>query len=344
MSILLDLSSLVSADADLIQWTSKHLRVSKTLEHISVPLFTSMMAVGVPSTTQLLVGQSRPCICWVERRILGLKGLTLTKSSVISKGNILIHAELGDTKTSLTTIPESKKLAGTLLAKGNEMKQWWQSKTIWGAVVVILGLIAQGFGHQISDEDQASLVNLLAQIGESAGALFAIYGRTKATAKIGAPTAPPPLPPSTSLLILALCFLGVPLVACTQTPSLKTWNDGVAVAEASLATAYDAVATAKTNGIIDAAKRDSMVAQIDLVRTQVRAAEKVPNGPVSPLVLAAQVLTLIQSTLLEIQNANHSASSDRPFSSSAARSEREYQHPTRGRYADSRSSEWHYAI
>ena len=65
------------------------------------------------------------------------------------------------------------------------MKAWYQSKTIWGAVVAILGLVAGAFGYGIGAEDQASLIDIMTTTGASLGGLLAIYGRVVSEKGIG---------------------------------------------------------------------------------------------------------------------------------------------------------------
>ncbi|MEW6234764.1 MAG: hypothetical protein AB1656_05195 [Candidatus Omnitrophota bacterium] len=60
------------------------------------------------------------------------------------------------------------------------MKKWYYSKTIWGAIFVLIGVTAQATGHQFALEDQQTAVNLVTGIIEAIGGLMAIYGRVKA--------------------------------------------------------------------------------------------------------------------------------------------------------------------
>jgi len=79
-----------------------------------------------------------------------------------------------------------------------ESKKWWQSRTIWSAIIGIAVIVAQLFG--ISDEvirnllgaAEESAVSGNVQLGTllTAGAAFvvAIYGRIAAKKKIGSST------------------------------------------------------------------------------------------------------------------------------------------------------------
>ena len=70
------------------------------------------------------------------------------------------------------------------------LKSWIVSKTIWGAVIVLVstGLKAFGIGDIPAIEQAAltdSVMALITTIGQFAGAVIAIYGRVKADKKIG---------------------------------------------------------------------------------------------------------------------------------------------------------------
>ena len=64
-----------------------------------------------------------------------------------------------------------------------EPKPWWQSKTIWGAIAVLLAMIADQAGIDIGGSEGAS--DLLWKGVEFAGAVLAVVGRVKAKHSIG---------------------------------------------------------------------------------------------------------------------------------------------------------------
>lgn len=66
----------------------------------------------------------------------------------------------------------------------NDVKHWYQSKTIIGAVVTVLALVLTAFGYGIGAEDQAALVDYAVSLGGVVGGLLAIYGRVKASKEI----------------------------------------------------------------------------------------------------------------------------------------------------------------
>ena len=72
-----------------------------------------------------------------------------------------------------------------------DSKPWYQSKTMWGAILAILApVIGQLLHHSFSDTDIQSGADAFAAIGSGIGGIVAIYGRTKATTAITATTPP----------------------------------------------------------------------------------------------------------------------------------------------------------
>jgi uncharacterized membrane protein len=71
-----------------------------------------------------------------------------------------------------------------------EVKAWYQSKTIWGAIITVLSLIISVvFGVQIDEATKQVLIDqavaLATAIGVLFGSIVSIYGRIKAEKKIG---------------------------------------------------------------------------------------------------------------------------------------------------------------
>lgn len=64
-------------------------------------------------------------------------------------------------------------------------KPWWQSKTIWAALVVFLVTIAPELGVGITDQDAADGGGALGNILVGVSALVAIWGRVRARQRIG---------------------------------------------------------------------------------------------------------------------------------------------------------------
>jgi hypothetical protein len=64
-------------------------------------------------------------------------------------------------------------------------KHWWQSRTLWGAIVT-LGSAALGLaGIDLGDADRDALVGLLTSLGAAIGGVIAIFGRIAARSRIG---------------------------------------------------------------------------------------------------------------------------------------------------------------
>jgi len=68
-----------------------------------------------------------------------------------------------------------------------DFKCWYQSRTIWGALIALGSGIAALYGYHITPQDQQTLIELLSGITTSIGGLIALYGRFRATSRIGAP-------------------------------------------------------------------------------------------------------------------------------------------------------------
>lgn len=65
----------------------------------------------------------------------------------------------------------------------DEAKSLLASKTVWAGLI---GVAASLFGLTMGAEDQAGLADLAVQIVTAVSGLVAIYGRVKATKRIGA--------------------------------------------------------------------------------------------------------------------------------------------------------------
>lgn len=56
-------------------------------------------------------------------------------------------------------------------------KAWFESKTIWGALLAFAAAVAGSFGVSVDENIQQALSDALIQLTGAAGALLAIYGR-----------------------------------------------------------------------------------------------------------------------------------------------------------------------
>ena len=66
-----------------------------------------------------------------------------------------------------------------------DMKPWWQSKTLWGAIVAIASSALGLAGLELGEADAETLTGLLTSLGAAIGGIVAIVGRLKAKSRIG---------------------------------------------------------------------------------------------------------------------------------------------------------------
>ncbi|TNM65637.1 hypothetical protein [Aliirhizobium smilacinae] len=65
------------------------------------------------------------------------------------------------------------------------MKNWYQSKTIWGALIAVAASGLHLAGLEIGAADQAELADIAVTLTGATGGLLALYGRLVATGSIG---------------------------------------------------------------------------------------------------------------------------------------------------------------
>lgn len=65
------------------------------------------------------------------------------------------------------------------------LKGMFKSKTVWGGAIAALAGVLGIFGYQLEAADQATLAEAISNGAALVGGLLAIYGRVKATKKIG---------------------------------------------------------------------------------------------------------------------------------------------------------------
>lgn len=59
-------------------------------------------------------------------------------------------------------------------------KAWYQSKTIWGALIAVIASLLDGFGIKLDPTAQQQAVEAFYQASAVIGALIAVYGRLTA--------------------------------------------------------------------------------------------------------------------------------------------------------------------
>ncbi|SMF49181.1 hypothetical protein SAMN02982989_2613 [Xaviernesmea oryzae] len=65
------------------------------------------------------------------------------------------------------------------------MKTWYQSKTVWGALIAVGASFLQMAGIELGQDVQADLADIAVTLAGVAGGLLAIYGRIAAQSGIG---------------------------------------------------------------------------------------------------------------------------------------------------------------
>ncbi len=63
-------------------------------------------------------------------------------------------------------------------------KQWYLSKTVWGALLALGASVLQFTGIQIGGADQSTIADSAVAIAGAVGSLIAVYGRVTATSAI----------------------------------------------------------------------------------------------------------------------------------------------------------------
>jgi hypothetical protein len=66
-----------------------------------------------------------------------------------------------------------------------EMKPWYQSKTVWGALIAIAASLLGRAGLEIGGAEQAEIAEALTTLAGTVGGLLALYGRLTATKGVG---------------------------------------------------------------------------------------------------------------------------------------------------------------
>ncbi len=66
----------------------------------------------------------------------------------------------------------------------NEMKAWYHSKTIWGALIAVFAPLLQVAGLNLPGGFENDLAEGLVTVAGGVGGLIALYGRLEATTTI----------------------------------------------------------------------------------------------------------------------------------------------------------------
>ena len=67
----------------------------------------------------------------------------------------------------------------------DEMKQWYLSKTVWGALIAIAAGLLQAAGIDLSPATRSDIADNIVSLAGAIGGLVAIYGRLTAEKRLG---------------------------------------------------------------------------------------------------------------------------------------------------------------
>lgn len=65
-----------------------------------------------------------------------------------------------------------------------DVKAWYQSKSVWGSIVTIASMVAAVAGMPIETGDQQNLATLMTTMAGTLGALVSLVGRLRARHRI----------------------------------------------------------------------------------------------------------------------------------------------------------------
>ena len=66
----------------------------------------------------------------------------------------------------------------------DDLKHWYHSKTIWGALISVGASVLHATGFDIPAGDQGQIVDSIVNIAGAVGGLLAVYGRLTASSAI----------------------------------------------------------------------------------------------------------------------------------------------------------------
>ena len=69
----------------------------------------------------------------------------------------------------------------------NDVKAWYRSRTVWGALIAILASLANAAGVEITTGDEGELADLVIAAVGTIGGLIALYGRIFARRRVTSP-------------------------------------------------------------------------------------------------------------------------------------------------------------
>lgn len=66
----------------------------------------------------------------------------------------------------------------------DDVKAWYLSRTVWGALIAILASLANAAGVEVTAGDEGELADLLVAAAGTLGGLVALYGRISARRRV----------------------------------------------------------------------------------------------------------------------------------------------------------------
>ncbi len=66
----------------------------------------------------------------------------------------------------------------------DDVKAWYQSRTVWGALIAIAASLANAAGVEVTSGDGAELADLIVAATGTAGGLVALLGRISARRRV----------------------------------------------------------------------------------------------------------------------------------------------------------------
>ena len=66
-----------------------------------------------------------------------------------------------------------------------DTKYWYQSKTVWGALIAILASVLHAGGFELGSKAQNELADGIVALTGAVGGLLALYGRLSAATRLG---------------------------------------------------------------------------------------------------------------------------------------------------------------
>lgn len=66
----------------------------------------------------------------------------------------------------------------------DDMKAWYRSRTVWGALIAIFASLANTAGIEVTAGDEGELADLLVSAVGTLGGLVALYGRIFARRRV----------------------------------------------------------------------------------------------------------------------------------------------------------------